>query len=57
MNRLICFLTLFFIISQPLFAQESGVPFAVDVSNRPTVRHPRFFHARLRTHPLFVQDG
>ena len=37
MNRLICFLTLFFIISQPLFAQESGVPLAVDVSNRPTV--------------------
>ena len=37
MNRLIYFLTLFFIISQPLFAQESGVPLAVDVSNRPTV--------------------
>ena len=37
MNRPIYFLALFFIISQPLFAQESGVPFAVDVSNRPTV--------------------
>ena len=36
MNRLIYFLALFFIISQPLFAQESGVPFAVDVSNRQT---------------------
>ena len=37
MNRLIYFLTLFFITSQPLFAQESGVPLAVDVSNKPTV--------------------
>ena len=37
MNCLIYFFPLFFIISQPLFAQESGVPFAVDVSNRPTV--------------------
>ena len=36
MNRLIYFLALFFIISQPLFAQESGVPRAVDVSNRQT---------------------
>ena len=37
MNRLICFFTLFFMISQPIFAQESGVPLAIDVSNRPTV--------------------
>ena len=37
MNRLIYFFALFSIISQPLFAQESGVPFTVDVSNRPTV--------------------
>ena len=37
MNRPIYFLALFFIVSQPLFAQESGVPLAVDVSNRPTV--------------------
>ena len=37
MNRPIYFLALFFIISQPLFAQESGVPFAVEVSSRPTV--------------------
>ena len=35
MNRPIYFLALFFIISQPLFAQESGVPLALDVSNRP----------------------
>lgn len=37
MNRLIYFLALSFIIAQPLFAQESGVPFAIDVSGRPTV--------------------
>lgn len=36
MNRLIYFFALFFIISQPLFAQESGVPRAVDVSSRQT---------------------
>lgn len=36
MNRLIYFFALFFIVSQPLFTQESGVPFAVDVSNRQT---------------------
>ena len=36
MNRLIYFFALFFMISQPLFAQESGVPGAVDVSNRQT---------------------
>ncbi|MDE2699740.1 MAG: hypothetical protein OXI23_12785 [Gemmatimonadota bacterium] len=37
MNRLIYFLTLFFMISQLLLAEESGVPLAVDVSNRPTM--------------------
>ena len=37
MNRLIYFLALFFMISQSLLAEESGVPLAVDVSNRPTV--------------------
>ena len=36
MNRLICFFALFSIISQPLFAQESGVPRAIDVSSRQT---------------------
>ena len=36
MNHLTYFFALFFIISQPLFAQESGVPRAVDVSNRQT---------------------
>ena len=36
MNRLIYFLTLFFMISQSLLAEESGVPRAIDISTRQT---------------------
>ena len=36
MNHYVYFFALFFIIAQPLFAQETGVPFAVDISSNPT---------------------
>ena len=35
MKHLIYFFALFSIVAQPLFAQETGVPFAVDISSNP----------------------
>ena len=35
MKHLICFFALFSIVAQPLFAQETGVPFSVDISSNP----------------------